>query len=86
MRSLALFVLAMLLVPIASAVAETRVALVIGNGAYKHAPALANPKNDAEGMATALKGLDFDMLAGTDLAKPAMTSLRCPKMGRPGPN
>ena len=37
------------------ALAETRVALVIGNSAYKHAPALANPKNDAEGMAASLK-------------------------------
>ena len=59
----------------ASALAEKRVALVIGNSAYTHAPALANPKNDAEGMAAALKRLDFEVLAGTDLAKPAMDKL-----------
>ena len=60
---------------VTSAWAETRVALVIGNGAYKHAPALANPKNDAEGMAASLKRLGFEVLAGTDLDKPAMEKL-----------
>jgi hypothetical protein len=30
-----------------SANAEKRVALVIGNAAYTHAPELANPRNDA---------------------------------------
>ena len=29
--------------------AEKRVALVIGNAAYQHAPKLANPKNDGDG-------------------------------------
>ena len=57
------------------ALAEKRLALVIGNGAYKHAPALANPKNDAEGMAAALKRLKFEVLTGTDLDKPAMERL-----------
>ncbi len=66
------FVIACLAFP---AMAEKRVALVIGNAAYKHAPALANPKNDAEGMAAALKRLKFDVLAGTDLDKPAMERL-----------
>jgi uncharacterized caspase-like protein len=55
--------------------ADTRVALVIGNSAYKHAPALANPKNDAEGVAASLKRLGFEVLAGTDLEKPAMERL-----------
>jgi uncharacterized caspase-like protein len=59
----------------APALAETRVALVIGNSAYKHAPALANPKNDAEGMAASLRRLKFEVLAGTDLDKPAMEKL-----------
>lgn len=59
----------------APALAEKRVALVIGNSAYKHAPALANPKNDALGMAAALQRLDFEVLAGTDLDKPAMDKL-----------
>jgi uncharacterized caspase-like protein len=57
------------------ALAENRVALVIGNSAYKHAPALANPKNDAEGMAASLKRLGFEVLAGTDLDKPSMDKL-----------
>jgi len=35
--------------------AETRVALVIGNGAYKNAPRLSTPSNDAEDVAAALK-------------------------------
>lgn len=55
--------------------AETRVALVIGNSAYKHARALANPKNDAEGMAAPLKWLGFEVVAGTDREKPAISEL-----------
>ena len=49
------------------AFAEKRVALVIGNSAYKHAPALANPRNDAEGIAVALKRLQLDVVLGVDL-------------------
>jgi uncharacterized caspase-like protein len=49
--------------------AEKRVALVIGNAAYKHAPELANPKNDATDMAAALKTLGFQVLEGLDLDK-----------------
>ncbi len=59
----------------APALGEMRVALVIGNSAYKNAPALANPKNDAEAMAASLKRLGFEVLAGTDLDKPAMDRL-----------
>ncbi|MBI3512683.1 MAG: caspase family protein [Proteobacteria bacterium] len=40
---------------------EKRVALVIGNGAYKEAP-LKNPVNDARAMATALQGLGFEII------------------------
>ena len=47
-------------------------ALVIGNGAYTNAPALTNPKNDAEDMAAALKALGFTVILGTDLDKRAM--------------
>lgn len=36
-----------------------RVALVIGNGAYKSVPALSNPPNDAGDIAAALKRLGF---------------------------
>ena len=36
-----------------------RVALVIGNSAYRHAPHLANPAKDAHAIAKALSGLGF---------------------------
>jgi uncharacterized caspase-like protein len=53
------------------ALAEKRVALVIGNSAYKHAPALANPGNDARGVAAVLKRLKFDVIEGFDLDEAA---------------
>ena len=59
----------------APALAEKRVALVIGNSAYKYAPVLPNPKNDAEAMAAALKTLNFDVALGVDLDKPGMERL-----------
>ena len=46
--------------PAAAARPERRVALVIGNAAYKSAP-LTNPVNDAEDIASALKALSFDV-------------------------
>ena len=55
-----------------AALASKRVALVIGNGAYANAPTLTNPKNDAEDMAGALKGLGFTVILGTDLDKRSM--------------
>jgi peptidoglycan hydrolase-like protein with peptidoglycan-binding domain len=45
---------------------ESRVALVIGNGAYKHAPALTNPVNDATGMTEALRGLGFKVISAVN--------------------
>ncbi len=51
--------LAALLGAASPAVAETRVALVIGNSTYAHAPRLANPRNDAELMASSLEGVGF---------------------------
>ena len=50
--------------------AEKRVALVIGNSAYKHTPKLANPSNDAADMAAALKKHGFKVFEGVDLDKP----------------
>jgi len=52
--------------------ADKRVALVIGNSAYQHAPTLANPKNDAIDMAATLKQLKFTVIDGLDLDRPAM--------------
>jgi len=39
--------------------AERRVALVIGNSEYAHAPALRNPANDAKALAATLRALGF---------------------------
>lgn len=52
--------------------AEKRVALVIGNAAYKNAPTLQNPKNDAADVADALKHLGFETIVGLDLDKAGM--------------
>ena len=50
-----------------AAIAETRVALVIGNSAYTHAKPLANPANDAADMAALLDRLGFDVTTAIDL-------------------
>jgi tetratricopeptide (TPR) repeat protein len=49
------------------ACAETRVALVIGNGAYREIAALANPPDDARDVAAELKTLGFKVTVGVDL-------------------
>src|SRR5689334_19088515 len=68
-RIMALFGLALGLVVFATAAsAERRVALVIGQAAYQHAPALANPANDAKAVAAALERLGFEVVSGYDLA------------------
>lgn len=46
---------------------EKRVALVIGNSAYRHSPELRNPGNDAGAVAEALTGLGFKVVKGIDL-------------------
>ena len=38
-----------------------RIALMIGNGAYAHAPQLVNPANDARVIARNLRNMDFDV-------------------------
>jgi lanthanide-dependent methanol dehydrogenase len=57
----------MLLGALVPAHADKRVALVVGNAAYRHADRLANPVNDARGMRDALTGLGFDVSYGEDL-------------------
>ena len=47
--------------------ADKRVALVIGNSAYKNTAQLKNPANDATDIAAALRRLDFDVVNGLDL-------------------
>ncbi len=49
-----------------------RVALVIGNSAYEHTAALANPRNDASAMAAKLRSLGFTTVEGYDLTKMEM--------------
>lgn len=48
-----------------------KVALVIGNGKYQHSP-LANPANDARGMAAALQEVGFSVTSGLELTQAAM--------------
>jgi formylglycine-generating enzyme required for sulfatase activity len=48
-------------------IAEKRVALVIGNAAYRHADKLANPVNDARDMRDKLDKLGFVVTYGEDL-------------------
>jgi uncharacterized caspase-like protein len=56
-----------------SASAEPRVALVIGNSAYKgDMPALPNPANDAKLMIQALKSVGFDVVSATDASQDQM--------------
>lgn len=58
--------------PGARAESESRVALVIGNGAYRHAPVLTNPVNDANAMAETLRGLGFQVVSAVDADRNAM--------------
>lgn len=55
----------------AAARAESRVALVIGNGAYQHTSALKNPANDAAQMSSALRKIGFSVVEGRDLTRAA---------------
>ncbi|OPZ00878.1 hypothetical protein A5906_22405 [Bradyrhizobium sacchari] len=52
--------------------ADKRVALVIGNGAYRNVPALSNPTNDAADVGAVLKRSGFDPIVATDLDQSAM--------------
>ena len=49
-----------------------RVALVIGNSAYKHTAVLANPANDAEDVAKTFTGLGFQVTKAVNLNKTEM--------------
>jgi uncharacterized caspase-like protein len=61
--------------------AERRVALVIGNSAYAAAPALPNPRRDAEAVADALRQAGFQTVtlvsdAGRDAMRDALRTFR----------
>ena len=55
-------------------VAEKRVALVIGNGAYKAPLELANPREDGRAVANALGRVGFEVIQGYDLKNSDMTA------------
>jgi len=77
MNAFRLFVLSIISIALGctSALAEKRVALVIGNSAYQKVAKLPNPSNDAAAIAAMLKAAGFDSVEsrlnvpGTDLRK-----------------
>ncbi len=74
MRSITALLVLLSLVFTGPALADKRVALVIGNSAYKNVPQLANPKNDASDMAAKLEALGFEVVQGEDLDLRGMRS------------
>ena len=68
----ALFAVVMVLVAAMPAEAAKRVALVMGNSAYANAPALPNPRNDAQAMSATLTELGFEVITGLDLDREGM--------------
>jgi hypothetical protein len=68
----AFFAAVFISVLIAPAFADSRVALVIGNGAYARVPHLPNPAHDAEDVAAALKRSGFEIIEASDLDKAGM--------------
>ena len=66
-------ILALLFGSLAEA-ADTRVALVVGNANYRHAPVLRTPTNDAEDIAATLTGLGFDVDLQKDTSGQALKS------------
>jgi hypothetical protein len=63
----------MLCIGFASSAEARRVALVIGNSAYRNAAPLANPLNDARLVADALAASGFEVQLGADLDRERMT-------------
>jgi len=59
----------------APAARGTRMALVIGNGAYAHVKALPNPPNDARAVAKSLRDIGFTVSEGVDLDRAAMQKM-----------
>lgn len=54
------------------AYAEKRIALVIGNAAYKHFGTLANPVQDVAGVAETLRAADFEVIEAVDQSHPEL--------------
>ena len=58
--------------------AEKRIALVVGNSAYRNVPPLTNPANDAKLIAETLRSLGFELVGGSaqfDLDKPGFEAI-----------
>jgi Caspase domain len=72
---IAFLVVLMLSIIVRPAVADKRVALVIGNGRYIHANQLPNPPNDANAVANSLGAMGFDVTQGVDLDRERMEQL-----------
>ena len=56
-----------------SALADKRVAFVVGNGAYKNVAQLPNPPIDAKAMASVLRNVGFEVVEGVNLTRDKMT-------------
>lgn len=61
------------LISTVSAQADKRVAVVVGNGAYKNVAALPNPATDATSMARLLRNVGFEVVEGSNLTRDRMT-------------
>src|SRR5207245_7816441 len=70
--------------PEAALSAGRKVAMVIGNSAYKYMPSLRNPSNDAGDVGKALNELGFDTIVATDLDRIGMKDATGPFSRRDG--
>ena len=79
-QSLVVAVLAFVVVAVPSSVAlaDRRVALVVGNSTYAHIGRLPNPDNNARDMSSALRRLGFEVTTEFDADRGELTeALRC---------
>jgi uncharacterized caspase-like protein len=56
-----------------AALADKRVAFVVGNAAYKNVPQLPNPAIDAKTMVSTLRNVGFDVVEGINLTRDKMS-------------
>jgi uncharacterized caspase-like protein len=56
-----------------AALADRRVAFVVGNGAYRNVDQLPNPPIDAKAMASTLRNVGFEVIEGANLTRDGMT-------------
>ena len=64
---LAIALLSLIVASTTASAASERVALIIGNSAYKKTAELKNPRNDAEAIASMLSQFGFLVLKGIDV-------------------